>query len=103
MTINPWRAEVGIMLGGKIHVMRPTFAALSRIEQELHTGLLALAGKLFEGNITLEELAVIINCCLMESSIPVNDALVQGGVTGAMQAVAEMFALVFGGFDEIVT
>jgi len=103
MTPNPWRGEVEIVLDGKPYVLRPTFAALSAMEQQFGMGLVALAGKLAAAGITLEELAVIITVCALET-LPqpscLKDALVRGGLASVVQAVGQMFAAVFGGCDE---
>jgi len=100
MTANPWRGEVSITLDGISYVMRPTFERLNRIEQKLNMGFVALARKLADGNIMLEELAVVVAECMQEK-IAVRDALTHGGIMEAIASVSAMFALVFGGFDEI--
>jgi hypothetical protein len=100
ITPNPWRGEVAITLGGKNYILRPTFAALSAIEQTLGQGLVALAGKLANGAITLEELSAIIAQCVIGDNPDIRELLVRGGVSEAVQSVSLMFAAVFGGYDE---
>ena len=100
MPVNPWRGEVEITLDGKPYILRPTFAALSGIEQKLHVGLIALAGKLAGGEITLEELVVIIAQCVVETPPNIHDALIRSGLASAVESIGCMFTSVFGGHDE---
>lgn len=101
MTANPWRGEVTIVLSGAPHILRPSFEALSGVEQELSIGLVTLARKLADGMLTLEEMETIIRHCLIGNGCLENlkDALVQSGLANATQAVAEMLTLALGGFD----
>ncbi len=100
MTANPWRGEVEIMLGGKPYILRPTFSSLSNIEQQLGLGLVALARKLADGSIRLEELAVIIAQCSLEAPLDIRQALARGGLAHVIASVSRMLAVVFGGLDE---
>jgi hypothetical protein len=100
MTANPWRGEVEIRLDDKTYVLRPTFAALSSIEQKLGTGLIALAGRLADENITLEELTVIITQCAVETPADIHEALIRGALSNVLESIGRMFAAVFGGVDE---
>jgi len=84
-----------IILDGNSYTLHPTFAALSGIEQTLGIGFVALARKLAEGDITLEELAAIISGCMAETP-PDKDALVRGGLANVIETVSDMFAAVFG-------
>ncbi len=103
---NPWRGEVDIELDGVHYVMRPTFAALSSIEQALDTGLVALSRRLIEGALGVHELSVIIAAAIAGAGnnepFPVKnieESLIKNGLTNAFCAVAEMLAKVFEGVD----
>jgi len=93
--------EIEILLGGKSHILCPTFHALSAIEKELATGMTVLAKKLSEGLLSLEELAVIVGCCVESnlSSEHLKEHIAKSGLAHVMQSVAAMFAHVFGGTE----
>ena len=85
---------IEITLDGKNYVLRPSFDALKRIEQELESSVTALARKLVDGMLTLEETATIIAHCI-EQDIDrafIGEALVQGELVHATHAIAAMFA-----------
>lgn len=88
-----------IILDEKLYVLCPEFETLCSIEKELGSGLVTLARKLAEENITLEELAVILTRCMqpcVELEL-VKGVLLRNGIAQAIEAVAIMFAEVFGG------
>ena len=62
---NPVRGEAGIAIGGRDHVLRPTFAALVAAEDELGP-LFALVERAGEGRLRLAELAALFWHCLAE-------------------------------------
>jgi hypothetical protein len=83
-----------IILNGRNYILKPNFEALKHIEQELESGLTALARKLVDGMLTLEETAAIIAHCI-EGDIEraaIGEALVQGGFARATHVIAEMFS-----------
>ncbi len=65
MTANPIRGEAAIQIGGREHVLRPTFAALVAAEEELGS-LFALVERAGEGRLRLAELAALFWHCLAE-------------------------------------
>src|SRR5205085_1848148 len=90
--------EVEIILNGQPYRLHPAFEALCRIERELDTGITALAGKLVEGTLTLEELVVIMTACTEPlPDFSIGDAIIKSGIAYVEQAVAAMFALVLSG------
>jgi len=89
-----------VILDGKSYILRPTFTALNNIEQQLSVGLVALARKLSEGNIMLEELVIIITQCAIDSPQNIRQSLVRGELAHIIEAISRMFAAVFGGCDE---
>jgi hypothetical protein len=62
-TANPLRGEATLEIAGKSYVMRPSFAALVCAEEELGS-LFALVERAGEGNLRLNELAVLFWHCL---------------------------------------
>ena len=62
---NALRGEAGIPIGGRDHVLRPTFAALVAAEEELGS-LFALVERAGEGRLRLTELAALFWHCLAE-------------------------------------
>jgi hypothetical protein len=64
---NPHRGEVGLLLDGITHVLRPTFAALVAAEQELGP-LLALVERASGGELRLGEMVGLFWHCLAHPS-----------------------------------
>jgi hypothetical protein len=62
-SVNPRRGEAAIPIGGRDHVLRPTFAALVAAEEELGS-LFALVERAGEGRLRLAELAALFWHCL---------------------------------------
>ncbi|MFQ5347370.1 MAG: GTA-gp10 family protein [Rhodothalassiaceae bacterium] len=60
---NPLRGEVALELGGRSHVLRPSFAALLAIESEV-APLLVLAQEAAEGRVRVEAMATVFHHCL---------------------------------------
>jgi hypothetical protein len=60
---NPLRGEAAISIGGRDHILRPTFAALVAAEEELGS-LFALVERAGEGRLRLAELAALFWYCL---------------------------------------
>ena len=101
MQCNPLRNEVVIMLDGIAYVMRPSFEALVLIEKQLSQTLIQIADKISTENISLTELAVIIEICMEKraSAEFIQDAIVRGGMTSALNAVADLMMAIFSGID----
>lgn len=62
---NPLRGEAAIAIGGRDHLLRPTFAALVAAEDELGA-LFALVERAGEGRLRLAELAALFWHCLAD-------------------------------------
>lgn len=101
MTINPWRGEVEVILDNKSHVLRPTFAAINDIEQNLGIGFIALAKKISAGNITTREIAKIIECCMVEkiSICDINESILRSGLADILIAITHLCTAVFVGYQ----
>lgn len=59
---NPMRGEVELKLGEKAFLLRPTFEALVRIEQELGS-LFSIVERATTGNVTLKDIVTVIWSC----------------------------------------
>lgn len=62
---NPYRGEAELELNGKVLLLRPTFEALVKAEEELGP-LFALVDRAAGGLLTLKELAALFWHCLAE-------------------------------------
>ena len=60
---NPVRGEATLSIGGKDHLLRPSFDALVRAEEELGP-LFALVERAGEGKLRLAEIAALFWHCL---------------------------------------
>ena len=65
---NTLRGEAGISIGGRDHVLRPTFAARVAAEEELGS-LFAQVERAGEGRLRLAELATLLWHCLPERDL----------------------------------
>lgn len=77
-TANPHRGELLLMLDDRPLLLRPTFAALSALEQQTGHSLIALARRLANGQATLKELELIITLSAVD--IPPNINLDAPGI-----------------------
>lgn len=71
---NPVRGETAMVIGGRHHVLRPTFAALVAAEGELGP-LLALVDRAAEGRIGIGEIAALFWHCLEDRDGVSRDAV----------------------------
>jgi hypothetical protein len=89
--------QVSIVLEGETYALVPSFEALSKVEETLQQSVTTLAIRLSDGELMLAELSFIVSCCMvppMPQSF-VAKALLTTGVSQVMQALAQMFALLF--------
>ena len=97
---NPLRGEAEFSIGGRAHVLRPTFAALVAGEAELGP-LLALVDRATEGRIALSEIATLFWHCLTEREgldrDTVGDAVVAAGLAKAMPALRTILHQILAG------
>jgi Phage tail tube protein, GTA-gp10 len=78
-TANPERGEVALTLDGRGFVLRPSLTAVQAIEQQAGCGLLKLFERLRAGELTTQQLAIIL--C---------EGLRAGGEGATLPKVAEM-------------
>jgi len=85
-TANSARGEATLSLGGRDHVLRPTFAALVAAEEELGS-LFALVERAGDGQLRLAELAALFWHCLAErdgvTRDEVGEAVAEQGLAAA--------------------
>jgi hypothetical protein len=84
-SVNPLRGEAAIPIGGRDHVLRPTFAALVAAEEELGS-LFALVERAGEGRLRLAELAALFWHCLADRDVTrevVGEAVAEAGLAAA--------------------
>ena len=60
MISNPTRGDATIILDGVDVLMRPSYAAISAIEQQSGKGLIALAQEAGEGSMTMATAAIVV-------------------------------------------
>ena len=83
---NPLRGEARLTIDGGTYLLRPTFDALVRAEEELGP-LFALVERAGEGQLRLAEIAALFWHCLAQDEKPtrerVGEAVVAGGLAAA--------------------
>jgi len=68
VTANALRGEASLVIARREHVLRPTFAALVAVEEELGS-LFALVERAGEGRLRLSELAALFWHCLADRDV----------------------------------
>ena len=98
---NPLRGEADLRIGGRTHVLRPSFAALVAAEAELGP-LFALVERAAEGGLTLSELAALFWHCLAErpealTREAVGEAVVAEGLAAVTPALRMLLGQILQG------
>lgn len=97
---NRVRGEIALDLGGRTHVLRPSFAALVAAEGELGP-LLALVDRAAEGRIALGEIAGLFWHCLVDREdggrAAHDEAVLAAGLAKAMPAVRAILHQILAG------
>jgi len=97
---NAVRGEIALDLGGRSHVLRPSFGALVAAESELGP-LLALVDRAAEGRISLGEIAGLFWHCLPDrvgwERGAHDEAVLAGGLARAMPAVRAILHQILAG------
>lgn len=101
MTPNTARGEVGLVIGGRTLVIRPSFAALVAAEAELGP-LFALVERAAAGGLTLAEMAGLLWHCLASPPAGLTrelfgEALVDGGLASATPALRVLLGQILAG------
>jgi len=92
---------VGISLGSKTFHLCPTFEDLSQIEKKLSTSILALAKKLSDGVISLEELVVVLEHSIENEagSLDLKAAILEAGIAHVTEKLTALFVHLFKGTE----
>ena len=97
---NPHRGEVGLLLDGITHVLRPTFAALVAAEEELGP-LFALVERASGGELKLGEMVALFWHCLAhpsdQSRETFADAVIKAGLAACAPALRSLLVQVLKG------
>lgn len=98
---NPLRGEAELRVGGALHVLRPSFAALVAAESELGP-LFALVERAADGRLGLGELATLFWHCVRDrpetlTREAVGEAVVAGGLAAATPALRVLLGQILQG------
>jgi hypothetical protein len=100
MTSNPIRGEASIRIAGQSHLLRPTFDALCRAEEELGP-LLALVERAGEGKLRLAEIATLFWHCLTEREAitreRVGQAVIEQGLAASARPLRQLLGEILKG------
>lgn len=100
MSANALRGEALLEIGGRAHLLRPTFTALVAAEEELGA-LLALVERAATGQLRLSEMAVLFWHCLDERQSvereAVGDAVVHLGLAACAAPLRVLLAQILQG------
>lgn len=90
-----------INLFGKAYHLSPELERISRVEQILSLSALELAKRLSNGVITMHELFVVVETCLVSDSeeIDLKSAFNHVGMTRITEAVTSLFVILFTGYE----
>ncbi|MFM5906086.1 MAG: gene transfer agent family protein [Novosphingobium sp.] len=97
---NPLRGEAELAIGGKAHVLRPSFSALVAAEEELGP-LFALVERAGAGQLRLAEMAALFWHCLASrdglTRDDVGEAVLQAGLAGCARPLRALLAQILQG------
>lgn len=97
---NAMRGEAELPIGGRTHLLRPSFDALVRAEEELGS-LFALAERAGAGELRLAEMAALFWHCLADHSEvgreAVGRAVVEMGIAAAARPLRVLLGQIFKG------
>lgn len=97
---NRHRGEATLVVAGRPHTLRPTFAALVAAEEELGS-LFALVERASKGGLRLSELAALFWHCLAErgeiTREEVGAAVMERGLAGCAPALRAVLAQILQG------
>ena len=97
---NTERGEAELSIGGKVHVLRPSFENLVAAEAELGS-LFALVETASQGGLTLEAMTALLWHCVADEDRPprgeVGAAVLAMGLVAAVQPVRTILAQVLQG------
>jgi hypothetical protein len=85
---NPVRGEATIVVAGRSRILRPTFTALVAAEEDLGP-LFALVERAGEGQLRLQELALLFWHCLSERGETTREEVGEAVLIGGLAACAK--------------
>lgn len=97
---NPHRGESALTLGGNIYRLRPSFAALVRVEEELGS-LIALVERAGSGALGIKDIVVLLHACAVAGGHDISRddfaaALLKEGITASVGPLRDILAAVMG-------
>ncbi|HTI30991.1 MAG TPA: gene transfer agent family protein [Sphingomonas sp.] len=89
--MNPHRGEASVRVGGELLTLRPSFAALVAVEEELGS-LFALVERAATGGVRLAEIVALFWHCLAERPVELTrerlgEAVAAAGLKGVIPVV----------------
>ncbi len=93
--MNPLRGEASLVIGGTPHLLRPSFDALVRAEEELGP-LFALVERAGEGRLRLAEIAALFWHCLAAPAGVTRERVGEAVVTIGLAQAAKPLRVLLG-------
>lgn len=93
--MNPLRGEAALVIEGKPHLLRPSFDALVRAEEELGP-LFALIERAGDGQLRLAEIAALFWHCQAEPAALTREALGEAVVAMGLAEAAKPLRVLLG-------
>ncbi|TIX49380.1 gene transfer agent family protein [Alteraurantiacibacter aquimixticola] len=84
---NPERGEALLLVNGREHILRPSFAALVAAEEELGP-LFALVERAGEGRLSLQEIAALFHHCCQDRAAVTREQMGEGVLTMGLASAA---------------
>lgn len=100
---NTARGDIAIKLDGQDYIIRPTFQCLCDIESATGTPVLALAERLADGNISLTDIASIVEAGIKAGSYVglsrevIGREIMRVGIAAFLAVVSEFFSIALTG------
>ena len=95
MSHNPLRGEASITIEGRQHLLRPTFDALVRAEEDLGP-LFALVERAGSGQLRLSEIATLFWHCLAPPAGPTREQVGEAVLSQGLAAAAKPLRALLG-------
>lgn len=97
---NPHRGEAALALGASTYRLRPSFAALVAVEEELGS-LIALVERAGSGALGIKDIVVLLHACAVAGGHDISRddfaaALLKEGVTACIGPLRDILAAVMG-------
>lgn len=98
---NPWRGEIELELQGRQFVLRPSFQAISQLEQTLGCGILCLVRRMQSGDVRLGDIVAIIEAGICGSGGSIDrewlgETVLRHGLTKVMPDIVRFLQAALG-------